>query len=159
LTAVSSIATVSYQWLKVGSGPIAGANTPYLTVASSGVYQVLVTDISRPSLCTASDEITIDVTPNPPTNLPDSTIVCTNMGTLTITAAAMTYAWSGPLGFTASTQSIDIFPGEEGWYFVDITDPATSCVSRDSSYVMFSTPANAAITYDLTATLCEGTPL
>jgi gliding motility-associated-like protein len=159
LTAVPSIPTVTYQWFKVGTGAIAGATGANLTVSTSGVYRVEVTDVSRPSNCKGSDEITVNVIANPPTSLPDSTIVCTNMGTLTVLASGLSYTWTGPGGFTASTQSINVFPGEEGWYYVTITDPITLCQSVDSSYVMFSQPAAAAITYDNSVPLCENAPI
>src|SRR4030095_14361248 len=97
----------TYAW----SGP-AGytATTEDITGLAAGTYDVTVTDANgctqTGSFTVALDNVTITITPTLITN----TVCTANNGAIDITVAGgtapYTYAWSGPAGYTATTEDI-----------------------------------------------------
>jgi gliding motility-associated-like protein len=132
---VSGTATGPFTYAWTGPGGFT-ANTQDISNLQNGIYMVLVTD--NPSGCTGNRNVTV------PLNIPALTItpvvtnntrcVATFNGAIDITisgaAGPFTYAWTGPNGFTASTE--DIASLETGTYNVTVTRTATGCTASGS---------------------------
>lgn len=100
----------SYLWSN-------GATTPSITVSTTGNYNVKVTNSAG---CTnLSPTITTTLNPNE-TPVVTSSGPNTCAGTLMLSStAASAYSWTGPAGFTASTQTIN--PPTSGTYSLTTT--------------------------------------
>jgi gliding motility-associated-like protein len=109
--------------------------TASATGLCSGTYTVTVTDGNG---CSNAQQVVIDQ-PVPITLLMDSTDAsCSTVpdGAIDATpgggAGGFLFSWSGPSGFTATTEDItNIFTG---WYFLTVTD-ANGCSLTDSIFV------------------------
>ncbi len=100
----------SYLWSN-------GATTPSIVVSTTGNYNVKVTNAAG---CTnVSPNVTTELNPvQTPSVSTSGTNTCA--GTFTLTSStASAYAWTGPSGFTASTQSIT--PSLSGTYSLTTT--------------------------------------
>ncbi|HRI28812.1 MAG TPA: glycine-rich protein, partial [Chitinophagales bacterium] len=136
-----------YQW----SGPngfsaVGGSITrSSATTAMSGVYTVTITNNS----CQNVLSTTVTVYPIPSATISGATAVCSG-GTISLSApaGAASYAWSGPGGFTASTQTItrpNATTAFAGNYTVTVTG-AGGCTATASRSVSVSSPTAATIT-------------
>jgi len=127
LTAVGNPTNVSYMWggQGTGSNPIVYASVP-------GNYSVLAIDPSNGCSATSTIAITQDIsTPNASAGN-DQTVDCTGQPrTLTggSTTSGVTYFWSGPGLFSASTQTTT--SNVVGNYTLTVTNPANGCTSTD----------------------------
>ncbi len=115
----------SYLW---SDGETTQSITP-----TSGVYNVLVTTAGGCS--NISNSIVVNPDQTPTVALNTTTLSCSDTVTLTSSSAA-SYLWSGPNGFTATTQSIST--NEAGNYTVTV--PSTMCPT-------FFTSSPASVTY------------
>lgn len=145
LTSTPSGGTQPYsliQW----SGPdgyVASVEDPAsfsTTTASSGLYQVKVTDANG---CTATATTSVLVNPRPSLSAGSNSPVCSNADILlqsTPTGGSgvyTTFAWSGPNGFSASTEDPAGFVASTaytGLYQVTVTDNA-GCTAAASTFV------------------------
>ena len=112
----------TYAW--TGPGGFT-ASTQTITIGTAGTYTVTITDANG---CQSTCARTLVVNPPPTCTITGgSNSVCVGSTTTwSATAGMTTYAWTGPGGFTASTQTITI--GTAGTYTVTITD-ANGCQS------------------------------
>lgn len=107
-------------------------------------YVITVTDSKG---CSDTDDIAVNITPNPGITT-DAPPVCTG-STLSITSSpsggtpGYTYSWSGPSGFTATTQNISR-PGSttamSGTYSVTVTD-SKGCVAVSTLHALIESKA------------------
>jgi predicted RNase H-like HicB family nuclease len=97
-----------------------GSSSQTLSVSSSGIYWVEVTD---PSGCAASDTVLITITGTPLVDLGPDTLVC---GSYVLDAGnpGATFAWSTG----ATTQTITV--STTGFYFVTVTS-LPACIGSD----------------------------
>lgn len=127
LTAAGNPTNVSYLWggMATGSNPIVYATTP-------GNYSVLAVDPANGCSSTATLVITQDIIAPNATAGDDETVDCTGQPrTLTggSTTNGVTYFWSGPGLFSASTQTTT--SNVVGNYTLTVTNPANGCKSSD----------------------------
>ena len=134
LTANGSPAGVTYSW--TGPGGFT-ATTKEVNVTVAGSYEVTVTAANG---CTAKATSTV----TPDTNLPtvtvnNATLTCTTT-TVKLTAngspAGVTYSWTGPGGFTATTKEVNVTVA--GSYEVTVT-AANGCTAKATSTVSSDT--------------------
>lgn len=104
-----------YQWSN-------SANTPGITVTTSGNYFVTVTDANG---CTGVDNINALIPPAPNVNVTGDAQICDGeTGTLSATPGLASYSWSN--GLSGSTIQVD----QAGLYTVTATD-AFGCTDTD----------------------------
>jgi hypothetical protein len=157
-TSSGGTSTYSYTWTTFdGVIPAGQESVQTPTGLTAGTYDVSVTDVNN---CTVTDQIIV----NEPVVLtldnlepsvfglfnlsgcdPDGTITTTMSGGVT----PYTYAWTGPNGFTASTEDLSALA--EGDYEITLTDNLTTCEVTESITV---DPANAPV---VTATVANTT--
>ncbi|MFL5763506.1 MAG: FG-GAP-like repeat-containing protein [Bacteroidia bacterium] len=120
----------SYLWSN-------GATTPSITVSATGSYNVKVTNASG---CTnLSPTVTTVLNPNEtPTVTTSGANTCA--GTLTLTSStASAYAWTGPSGFTASTQVIN--PAMSGTYSLTTTGLCQNWTASPTTVTILAAPS------------------
>ncbi|WKZ58233.1 MAG: gliding motility-associated C-terminal domain-containing protein [Cyclobacteriaceae bacterium] len=126
LTVAGSAGPFTFDW----SGPNGPFNTEDLTALQDGNYSVLVTD--NTSGCTATLNVSVGntapvlslsqvVVPNSQCGTPNGSIDLTVAGS----AGPFTFSWTGPSGFSASTEDISGLIG--GNYDVTVTDNTSGC--------------------------------
>ena len=120
----------SYLWSN-------GATTPSITVSTTGTYNVKVTNASG---CTnLSPNITTTLNPV------ETPIVSTSgsntcAGTLTLSSTpASAYSWTGPSGFTATTQTIN--PLVSGTYNLTTTGLCQNWAAAPASITVLAAPS------------------
>ena len=137
---------VSFQW--------AGPNSFNSTLANNtnvlpGQYCVTATD-GDDCQGTACAQVTVSPTPpyNLSLNITDAACASSNSGSIqtTVTGAdnPLSFAWSGPNGFTGNTQNISNLV--IGQYCLTFTD-ATGCATELCDFVELGTPAQPNFTY------------
>ncbi len=142
VTATGGTGAYSYQWANASLAPIPGAVFPTAGSLCAGAYNVQVRDVNN---C-ASPWVPAVV--GEPARLRDSMIItqphCGNNGLgcvdLIVSGGTQAYGpftWSGPNGFTASTEDICNIPA--GQYTVLITD-ANGCVHAGIAGLITSPP-------------------
>jgi gliding motility-associated-like protein len=149
LSAVSSGGSI-YSW----SGPNGFTSTsqnPFIvntTTLVSGTYTVIANNgcASTPAMVTA----TVNQTPATPTITSNSPVCSGNTLNLSATLlAGGNYNWSGPNGFTATTQNTSVSnmtPAEQGTYSVTVTkNGCTSLVAINNVTVTIPPIANAGL--------------
>ena len=133
-----------YAW--TGPGGFTSANQS-ITVTNGGSYSLTVTDTNG---CTGSDSFLFTVNNNPMVDLADAQI-CSGSTVIRSGPAGMTsYTWSGPGGFSASSQSITA--GVAGVYCLDVVD-ANGCTDSNC----FTLTVADSLSVPLTdAEICQG---
>ena len=129
------------------------AQTEDISGLVAGVYQIAVSDSSDNS-CDITESFTIVNGNEPELVLSSTGTTCTaNTGTISLVvnngSGDFTYAWTGPNGFTASTEDLSALA--EGDYEITLTDNLTTCEVTASVTV---DPANAPV---VTATVANTT--
>jgi len=158
----SNVAGATYNW----SGPASYSSStqnpsiPGATVANSGTYSVNVTVNG----CTSANATTnvvvnpIPASPSPTANSP----VCTG-DTLNLTTSAVagaTYSWTGPNGFTSSSQNPSVTGvtlAADGTYTLTVS--VLGCTSAPGTVVVVVNPTPAAPTASSNSPICDGDPL
>jgi hypothetical protein len=109
------------------------SNSQTINVSVAGTYTVTITDGSG---CTTMSSATLAVNPNPQVTISGPNACQGAPATLTANVTGgtgtPTFSWTGPNGFTANTQSINI--STAGIYSVIVTD-AKSCSGQNSAVV------------------------
>ena len=153
MTVAGSAGPFTFAW--TGPGGFSAA-TEDITALQSGSYNVTVTDV--PSGCTTSTSINVG---NTTPTLSVTSVVTNNTrciapfdGAIDITiggsAGPFTFAWTGPGGFTASTEDISVLIN--GSYNVIVTDIPSGCSTGSTINV-----GNAAPTLSITSTVTNNT--
>jgi hypothetical protein len=149
---------LTYQWQEHINGNnwgnIAGATGPTFTIspvtlADDDRYQVVVT-----GQCGAqtSQEVTLTVNALPACSITGTNIICSNETTSFAATAATSYSWTGPGGFTATTQSTGNI-SVAGTYTVTLTT-SSGCQSSCSRTLTVNPAATA--TAGSPQTICAG---
>jgi len=141
-------ANLTYEWSDA-SGVISSTNTA--TATAAGTYTLTVTNTDNG--CSHSEEIVVDeniLDPSPDAGTP-ATLTCLNNQEVDIDGSAssgqgtLTYAWSGPGGFT-STNAMETVT-TQGTYTLIITDDANGCTAESTVVI----DENIGVPQDLTA--------
>ncbi len=116
------------------------------TNLSAGTYTLTVKNADA---CTASSEIEVEATGNNVDAHATATTPCAG-GTIALTGTSttegVTYAWSGPNGFTSAEQNPQITSAtaaNAGTYTLVVTETATNCTKNATVNVQVNTPAVA----------------
>ena len=155
LGVTTNAAQPAYLW----SGPCLPANgqtLPNPSVTCAGTYTVTVTNGVNGCTNSATATVTGNTTPPTATATPGGSLTCavsTVQVAATTNAPNATFAWSGPGGFTAATQNINVqTPGN---YTVTITSTTNACTATAVATVAQNTTpptATAAVSGPLTCT-------
>ncbi|MBI3511610.1 MAG: PKD domain-containing protein [Bacteroidetes bacterium] len=159
----SNIAGATYSWTGPNSFSSASQNPNIVnaTVAASGTYSVSITV----SGCTSSDATTnviVNPIPAPPTASSNSPVCSGNaLNLFATTIAGATYLWTGPNGFSSSSQNPTISNVTllaNGTYSVTVTVAGCSSSSAATTTVTINaTPAPP--TASSNSPLCVGSTL
>jgi PKD repeat protein len=133
LTSTGGAGTITYQW----RGPSGfTSSSPSIASLQAGNYVVVATGFGG-----CSDSVSATVTQPPAINVVTPTIYRACVGdtlhlstTISGGTGTLSYAWVGPMGFTATVSSPYVFPvvsGDAGGYTLVVTD-AAGCT--DTSY-------------------------
>ena len=127
----------------------------------AGTYNnITVVDSSNPQCTVVGPSTTIPVLAPPQVTIGGSTTVVVG-GIIALTAQAPTavsYVWSGPQGFTATTKNIripNVTAANAGQYTVTVTD-ANGCTNKATVTVSVGTAAYLTISNNSNKTLCPG---
>ena len=156
LTATASGGDVPYNYLWS-----TGQTGPAITVNTGGVYTISVTDIHNCLPAVQSATVSIAPVPNAPTVTSNSP-VCEG-STLNLFASsvpAAIYSWTGPNGFTSSSQNPvinNVTGAEAGSYTVTVTVGQCTSTSVVTPAVINSIPATPVVSTN--SPVCEGTNL
>ncbi len=153
----------SYAWTGPNSFS-SGSQNPSLTPSStlmSGTYTVVVTDANG---CVASDtaNVLVNQTPPTPTAAANANNYCEGQ-TINLTsnsAGATSYTWTGPNGFSSSSQNPIISnatTSESGTYTVYATNLGCNSANATVNLTVNANPIATAST--TTATVCSGTTI
>jgi trimeric autotransporter adhesin len=148
LTGGSSTAGVNYSWTSPNGYT---ASTATASVITAGTYTVKVTNPVNGCFTTASATVTENklvpdgVSATSLTNLLDCYTPTTTLSG-TSNTPDVSYSWTGPNGFTASTKNCIISAG--GTYTVKVTNPVNGCSSTAAKTVLENKtpPANVTAT-------------
>jgi gliding motility-associated-like protein len=110
---------VSYLWNT-------GANTQTITASSAASYSVTVTNTAG---CSGSGSGNLTVNPLPVVNVADKAICAGNTTTFDAGNAGATFAWTGPGGFTSTSQTPTV--SAAGTYSVTVT--INGCSASDNA--------------------------
>ncbi|MCC6462871.1 MAG: gliding motility-associated C-terminal domain-containing protein [Saprospiraceae bacterium] len=143
LGASTNVPNANYSW----SGPGLSSTQQNPTVNAAGTYTVTITNTVNN--CTSTGTVTVQQNTTPPVaSATGGVISCTNptiaLGGNSPTAG-VTYAWTGPVGFTSTQQNPSI--DTSGVYNLVVTNPANGCSSTASATATGNTnPPTAAAT-------------
>ena len=148
----------SYSW----SGPnsyTSGSQSPTVsasaTTAMAGNYTITVTNSNG---CTGTAQTTVTVNSDPAATASSNSPLCSGQ-TLNLTSGGGTgYSWSGPNGFTSSTQNPSIAgvtPAASGTYTVTVTAASGCTLTAQTTVTVNTNP----VTASSNGPLCSGQTL
>ncbi|HEY6191338.1 MAG TPA: FlgD immunoglobulin-like domain containing protein, partial [Bacteroidota bacterium] len=130
LTANASGGTPGYTYLWS-----TGATTSTISTSTAGTYSVTITDSKG---CTGSGSGTFRALTPPTASATGGTITCFEpCVTISASPAGATYSWTGPGGFTSTSQSPSVC--DSGTYSVTVTD-ANGCTGTATAHVAIVLP-------------------
>lgn len=151
--------TTTYSWTGPNSFTATGAS---VTATAAGTYTVTGTNAAGTG--TATVTVTGNTTPpagvaitaaNNVTQLTCSTNFTTLSGSST--TSGVTYSWSGPNNFTATTSAVNVF--NAGTYTMTVTNPTSGCTASTSIAITENvTPPAGVVVAPAVATLTCSTP-
>ncbi|MBI4944760.1 MAG: PKD domain-containing protein, partial [Bacteroidetes bacterium] len=132
------------------------------TTADDGTYSVIATE-NGCSGTAGTVSVTINVTPTAPVAGNNGPVCEGNTISLTAsTVAGTTYIWSGPNGFTSTSQNPTILApttADAGTYSVSVSSIANGCVSAVSTSTVIVNPPPSAPTLGSNSPVCSGQTL
>jgi gliding motility-associated-like protein len=131
-----------YEW----SANAGGVFTQTISVSTSGTYSVTVSDVNG---CTGTDDVTVNVTPNPTPTISGNLAICTGESTTLDAGLYDDYTW---LPNAETSQTINATTG--GTYSVTVTD-SNGCSGTTTATVIENTPIVPTISGD--TEICSGT--
>jgi hypothetical protein len=159
LTGSSTTSGATFSWTGPSGFTATGATA---TATAAGTY--ILTATNPATGCTATATVTVTGSTTVPAGLAITAannvtqLTCsTNFTTLsgTSTTSGVTYSWSGPNNFTASSSAINVF--NAGTYTMTVTNPVNGCTASTSVAITANVtpPAGVAITPSLTTLTCS----
>lgn len=151
-------APLSYSW---SNGTTVVGNTLNYTATASGSYTLTVTDNS--SQTDVSDPIVVTVNPLPTAIASSNSPICEG-GALALSATSntgTTFAWTGPDGFTSTTQNptiSSITTAKAGIYSVIASDANCSSTPGTTTVMVGATTSPISIT-PASASICPGSSI
>lgn len=145
LTGSSTVTGVTFGWTGPNSYAASGAAA---TIAAPGIYTVTATDPSNGCVSTATGTVTRNI--NAPIGVTAGTsdvISCFTPSvfvTGSTTTPGATFSWTGPDGFTASTDNAEA--DEPGTYTLTVTNPANGCTTTATAVVEDNSTPPAGVT-------------
>ncbi len=126
----------NYSWTPALGLSSTNGQTVTANPATTTTYTVLATSgncsSSATSTVTVSSQITASISPSNP-------IICASDPVTLTSSPGTSYGWSGPVGFTASTQSITV--STPGYYNVVVTNPGGCNGSASATSILSQYPA------------------
>jgi hypothetical protein len=119
----AGVSGMNYAWSE-------SSVTQTISVTASGMYSVIVTDLSTG--CTDNDTVNVLINPLPLNSLGVDVTQCGGMVTLDAGNAGMNYLWDDASVLQTRTVSAT------GTYYVTVTDPMTSCSNSDTISVVIN---------------------
>jgi hypothetical protein len=155
----------TYSW----SGPNGYSNTTQsptvstnATLVMAGTYTLTVTNST--SGCSASNSTSVTVNAKPAATASTSTPSVCEGGTIQLTggpSGAYTYSWSGPNGYSNTTQSPTVSTNATlvmaGTYTLTVTNSTSGCSASNSTNVVVN--AKPAATASNNGPVCEGSTI
>ena len=154
----------SYSWTgpngfsSTSQSPTVSTNT---TLAMAGTYTLTVTDSGG---CSDQAGTSVTVNAKPAATASSNSPVCEG-GTIQLTggpSGAYTYSWSGPNGFSNTTQSPTVSTNATtamaGTYSLTVTNSTTGCVSNPASTTVVVN-AKPTATASSNSPVCEGSTI
>ncbi|MBK7410331.1 MAG: gliding motility-associated C-terminal domain-containing protein [Saprospirales bacterium] len=146
LTALTTVAPVTFQWF--ADGVPFGGNTGTVSVdpGISTLYTVIATDTfgcqaTADSLVTVPDAIIMEVT--------DDQVSCQTAVNLSATAnVPLNYVWTSNNVVVDTVANITVQPGTTSWYYITGTD-SLGCFREDSVLVTVPPPVNVSVEGDM----------
>ena len=143
----SSGPNFSYLWTTANGNIVSGANTLMPVVNAAGTYTLQVTNSTNGCTATASTTVSSNISP-PDITANGGALTCTVQSVM-LTAMSntpgVTYAWTGPGGFSSNLQNPTV--SVAGTYNVTVTNPANNCTNTASATVtQNSAPPSVAAT-------------
>ncbi|MCB0525359.1 MAG: HYR domain-containing protein [Lewinellaceae bacterium] len=125
---------LNFSW----SGPAGFSSNQQNPLTSlAGTYKVTVTKPGNGCTASSTAFVTADVSPPTASATPNGTITCASPNVLVIgggSPAGITYAWSGPNGFSSSLQNISVTTA--GTYILTTKNPQNGCTATASAEVL-----------------------
>ncbi|MBI4945378.1 MAG: gliding motility-associated C-terminal domain-containing protein [Bacteroidetes bacterium] len=159
----STIIGATYSW----SGPNGFSSNSQdtaignITTAASGTYSLTASVAGCPPLATETISVTINQTPATPTTGSNSPVCAGNDISLTASSTGATYNWSGPNGFTSSSQN-PVIPAastsDAGSYSVTATS-AAGCIGTASTTSVTVNPPPSTPLAGSNSPVCSGQTL
>jgi gliding motility-associated-like protein len=158
----SNVAGATYSWTGPGgyTSILQNPSRTNATAAMAGVYSVTIT-VAGCTSSAATTTVVVNTTPAAPTTSSNSPICAGS--TLNLTAsniAGATYSWTGPNGFTSSSQNPSIAnatTAATGTYSVTAT--VGGCTSVAGTTAVIVNPIPAAPTAGSNSPICAGSTL
>ncbi len=154
LSAVSADAT-SFAWSGPNGYSSAQQNPTIANAATNngGSYTVVVTNANN---CTAQASTVVTVNANPTANASNTGAYCEGQTITLQTTATGTYAWSGPNGFSSTTQNPTVANAttvNAGTYTLVVTNANNCTANATTTVVVNATPT---VTASNTGAYCAG---
>ncbi|WP_188932655.1 T9SS type A sorting domain-containing protein [Puia dinghuensis] len=159
LTGSSTTSGTTFAWSGPGGFTVTGATA---TATAAGTYTLTATNPT--SGCTATATVTVTGNTTAPAGLAIAAannvtqLTCsTNFTTLSgsSTTSGVTYSWTGPNNFTATSSAVNVF--NPGTYTMTVTNPTSGCTASTSIAITqnVTPPAGVAISPSLTTLTCS----
>ncbi|MBI5916684.1 MAG: T9SS type A sorting domain-containing protein [Bacteroidetes bacterium] len=131
----------SILWTTQGGNIVSGATTLNPTVNAGGTYTLTITNTTNGCTQASSTTVTSNTAP-PNVTANGGQITCTN-STVQLsgnsTTPGVTYAWTGPNGYTSTAQNPVV--SAQGTYFLTVTKSSNGCTATDDAEVTQNTTA------------------
>lgn len=138
-TVTGNTAPYTYLW----NGPngftatTASFNIPNIALTDAGLYGVTITDRYG---CTAISSVEVTVLPPPIVVIANGGPYCPNSTVTLAASGGASYAWSGPNGFSSTTQNPTLPNGVAGTYTVTVTVSNGTTASASTTVVIWPSP-------------------
>lgn len=126
-------------WTTQGGNIVSGATTFNPTVNQGGTYTMTITNSANG--CTESSSTTVLAnTAQPNVSANGGQVTCSSSSVQLAgnsTTPGVTYAWTGPGGFTSTAQNPTV--STQGTYILTVTNPSNNCTATDDAEVQANT--------------------